>query len=218
MNKLKLVAGALLAISAFTAQAAVIVDRSNVPAVQTVIDFESFDGYIVDGSSLDVGNGVTLSSNLQFTVGQNNYVLDQNGMWGGNGNHFVSFDNMGSMTLNISFAQATKGVAFDYSIYDTDVEGSAQLTARYYDSGNNLIKSTKFIYSAFGENTYNEFQSFGYVSDSANISRMSLSGDGVVFDNLTFAAAVPEPETYAMFLAGLGLIGAMARRRQSAHA
>ncbi|UCV21921.1 PEP-CTERM sorting domain-containing protein [Ferribacterium limneticum] len=28
-------------------------------------------------------------------------------------------------------------------------------------------------------------------------------------------AAVPEPESYAMFLAGLGLIGAMARRRQS---
>lgn len=29
-----------------------------------------------------------------------------------------------------------------------------------------------------------------------------------------FIAAVPEPETYAMFLAGLGLMGAVARRRQ----
>jgi hypothetical protein len=28
------------------------------------------------------------------------------------------------------------------------------------------------------------------------------------------AAPVPEPESYAMFLAGLGLIGAMARRRR----
>ena len=28
-------------------------------------------------------------------------------------------------------------------------------------------------------------------------------------------AAVPEPETYAMLLAGLGLIGFSARRRQS---
>jgi len=214
MNKLKLVAGALLAASAFAAQAAVIVDRADVPAAQTVIDFESFDSYIVDGSSLNVGNGVTLSSNLQFTVGQNNAVLEQNGVWGGNGNHFVSFDNIGSMTLNISFAQATKGVGFDYSIYETDAEGSAQLTARYFDSGNNLIKSTKFIFSAFGDSTYNQFQSFGYVSDSANIARVTLSGDGVVMDNLTFTAAVPEPETYAMFLAGLGLIGAVARRRQ----
>lgn len=32
---------------------------------------------------------------------------------------------------------------------------------------------------------------------------------------LAFAAAVPEPETYAMFLAGLGILGAVARRRQS---
>jgi len=39
-----------------------------------------------------------------------------------------------------------------------------------------------------------------------------LSGvDGAT--NVT--AAVPEPETYAMLLAGLGLLGGMARRRKS---
>jgi hypothetical protein len=33
---------------------------------------------------------------------------------------------------------------------------------------------------------------------------------------LTAVAAVPEPETYAMLLAGLGVIGAIARRRKAA--
>ena len=42
---------------------------------------------------------------------------------------------------------------------------------------------------------------------------MTLSGDGVVFDNRTFTAAVPEPGQYAMLLAGLGLMGGIARRR-----
>jgi hypothetical protein len=34
--------------------------------------------------------------------------------------------------------------------------------------------------------------------------------------NTLHVAAVPEPETYAMLLAGLGLMGAVARRRNKA--
>ena len=39
--------------------------------------------------------------------------------------------------------------------------------------------------------------------------------DLVVMDDFLYAAPVPEPETYAMLLAGLGLIGAMSRRRKN---
>ena len=35
-------------------------------------------------------------------------------------------------------------------------------------------------------------------------------------DNVVVAAAVPEPETYAMLLGGLGLLGCMTRRKKSA--
>jgi len=41
--------------------------------------------------------------------------------------------------------------------------------------------------------------------------RLSLNGGG---GNATFAPHVPEPETYAMLLAGLGLMGFVARRRK----
>jgi hypothetical protein len=39
---------------------------------------------------------------------------------------------------------------------------------------------------------------------------------GVSVNGYTNIAAVPEPESYAMFLAGLGLVGAVVRRRRSA--
>ncbi|MQA39363.1 PEP-CTERM sorting domain-containing protein [Rugamonas aquatica] len=47
----------------------------------------------------------------------------------------------------------------------------------------------------------------------------SVGGDGysgAVLDNVSVTAAVPEPETYAMMLAGLGLVGVIARRRKAA--
>ncbi len=40
--------------------------------------------------------------------------------------------------------------------------------------------------------------------------------DGGAFGGTLSIAAVPEPETYAMFLAGLGMLGAIARRRMGA--
>lgn len=39
---------------------------------------------------------------------------------------------------------------------------------------------------------------------------------GSSLDNVSLTTAVPEPETYAMLLAGLGLVGVVARRRKAA--
>lgn len=54
------------------------------------------------------------------------------------------------------------------------------------------------------------FQSLGMAHD---VWTESLNPIGVIGINV---AAVPEPETYAMFLAGLGLLGTIARRRKQA--
>ncbi len=51
---------------------------------------------------------------------------------------------------------------------------------------------------------------------SYDLSFHNAGGDniGIVLDNV-LVSAVPEPETYAMLLAGLGLMGTIARRRKS---
>jgi hypothetical protein len=54
-----------------------------------------------------------------------------------------------------------------------------------------------------------------------SVSFADVTELNVGFDNVTFGsavasvAAVPEPETYALMLAGLAVVGAAARRRQA---
>ena len=58
-------------------------------------------------------------------------------------------------------------------------------------------------------------QTFSFSPNFSNLSAVTWSNEANFhqFDNIT-VAAVPEPETYAMLLAGLGLLGFLARRRQ----
>ena len=57
----------------------------------------------------------------------------------------------------------------------------------------------------------NNFSSMFPLGDARDVQ--PLNGRVVLTDVPGFASAVPEPETYAMLLAGLGLIGFIARRR-----
>jgi len=64
---------------------------------------------------------------------------------------------------------------------------------------------------------YNSFQTLSYGSNFKGVNKLQFSSVYAQVDNinLSVAAAVPEPETYVMMLAGLGLIGAIARRRKA---
>lgn len=59
-----------------------------------------------------------------------------------------------------------------------------------------------------------------FTQGSEKITRVTFASNGNAFetDNHAFITAVPEPETYAMLLAGLGLMGVVARRKNKTRA
>ena len=59
-----------------------------------------------------------------------------------------------------------------------------------------------------------------FIADSSSVTfqfkdvNPTTSGYDIGLDNVS-VTAVPEPETYALFIAGLGLMGFVARRRKN---
>jgi hypothetical protein len=65
-------------------------------------------------------------------------------------------------------------------------------------------------FTFFGVTSATPFSAFTLTGATAQ------AGASIVFDNVRFGAAVPEPATWAMLLSGFALTGAAARRRQRA--
>jgi len=171
-------------------------------------NFESFTGGAFTGYET-VGNGQTTITG--WNVSDTSVDLINNGQYGAiNG---TSIDMLGtpgpgaiSQTLN-TVAGKSYTLSFDLSRNPGDssalfVSLNGGNATEYTGTTTATPYSMNFI--ATSNSTVLKFESAATVAYS-----------GAVIDNVSVMAAVPEPETYGMLLAGLGLIGFMARRRKA---
>ena len=161
------------------------------------------------GTSNLSGDGSVLNPYQMGTIGSSPTVLAAT-IVGTPSLYFEEYPNFTISGLNLPSGSAN---TYYLSIFGVDVVEITNLTVEVWDSTHPL---GSFQFATFtGNNTTTAFGTLadgqyhldisGYLGDQANIGQYSIA-----------ISAVPEPETYAMLLAGLGLIGFSARRRRTA--
>lgn len=177
-------------------------------AGQTVVDvggFDRLDGAPVGGLSLVAG---AAGRNLNVFVNGSSQVLTGLGSAG-----FPQFDAIGEGAFAMIFSSDQS--EFGFQLVGGD-GGSA--TIDFFARNGSLIDSVVVGSLA---NSFYGFSRDGGVNDIAGISIWSNDAAGIGFDNLKHdvasnvppPSAIPEPSTYALMLAGLGVLGWGARRR-----
>jgi hypothetical protein len=218
-------AGWLTALAVLPAHAALITSPAELPgtAISITIGFDGPTGSNLS-SPVDVGSGILFSTTGgPGSIGEaplGAWSLGGNGLWSG-GKTFAGvdgdFDGAGgpaSMIFDLG-GLLVRGVGgfmnFDPDFtYGDPLSFPLPLYVAAYDASGALLEDYDVPVST--PNGFNDGAFYGIARIDADIARFVISGPYAVVDDLT-VAAIPEPSTYAMLLAGLGLLGFVARRR-----
>ncbi|MGY1488796.1 PEP-CTERM sorting domain-containing protein [Methylobacillus pratensis] len=179
----------------------------------------SFSWDLTSGSYADVWN-VLGGDNLLWGVVATDYngSITEAGSMG-----FISTVKEGqSLSSTLAMAQFGRPMAkFDEYLVDNNEKGNVASAGNAYAgtffTGSKLFNFGPVVLDAVG-NEQGVVQYFSAVGAAGRLTYVEYDATFKLDANglLTYTvAAIPEPETYALLLAGLGLVGAAARRRKS---
>ncbi len=155
---------------------------------QSSVNFGSFVGDLMIGFDTTVVGGAG-SINVGLRMGDNTFLFHPGFATGA----FRIEGPGGHPNLDMGFTPS-----IDLSRFSLGINASTGVATI------DIVSSAGTFHEVFNDSSY--------VAGSTTFG-LSVGGTGAgKFDNLVVSSPVPEPETYAMMLAGLGLIGAIARR------
>jgi hypothetical protein len=209
-------------------------------AFDTALSNAGLSGVIHDFAVAAATNGVSdtnvygVVDPTPITVGSTDFTGLDNGLSNGSAGFLVQntygtagafythqlFSENGDNLVKITFASPVMGFGFhngainlgDSFVWPTSGTTALTLTT----SGGDILEFQSPISSIYGLTSVAPTTFSGLISDTAFTS-VTLAGTTAIGLQITdfTVAAVPEPETYALMLAGLGLVGFVARRRKA---
>ncbi len=198
------------AITTYTDRPTWLAATGGVPTVLTFEDFalSSWSTGSAGPKALYNSQGIDF---LPFPSGAYPLVQEGSGANTTSGTHWLgNFPSTGFNETNNAIQFSFLGPIRSFGLYDVGSDDGYKVRA--YDASNNLI-GTGDVQEISGQPRF-----WGFIA-SGNIARVSITpvtGNGYIgLDNLQYA--VPEPSTWAVMVAGLGLIAggaARARRRE----
>lgn len=166
----------------------------------------------LSSAGLDGGAVATLSGGSIYTADESFADIPKGGLFGGN---FLAVGVRAGQPATLSFLNGGVGyVSFlwgspdSYNRLTVNSTGSSQMfdTSLLGLPGNGDQSISRYV--AFTANAGDMITSLTFTNTPAN--------DAFETANYSVTAPVPEPETYALLLGGLGVLGFVARRRKSA--
>ena len=173
--------------------------------------------WTVDNVTLSFNSSYARQNNSRFGVGTGTFDI----LWVENDNWYQSAGMPTDKQLNPIYA--SNQTDLDVWAGTSSLLGSETFTrvgtTGYVGLSYSLSEQGSFVQDILSASASGDKAISLYLMGTSDTLGMIIftGGQGQALPTLSFdgvAAPVPEPETYAMFLAGLGLLGAVARRRR----